>query len=119
MNSLKFAAKPFYKSLIEGIDKVCKENNVDSTHGLAHAMKIGRLTEKAVETETTMNEKDVEDVILAAYLHDIDDRKYFTTENCENAVRVLKELNISKESIKKIIQMIELVSFAKNGNTIN
>ena len=119
MNRLNFAAKPYYRSLIEGIDKICKENNVDSTHGLAHAIKIGKLTERAVETENKLSDRDVEDIVLAAYLHDIDDRKYFSTKDCQNAVRVLKEINISEESIKKIVQMIELVSFQKNGNTIS
>ena len=44
MNRINFAAKPYYRSLINGIDQICKENNVDSTHGLTHAMKIGILT---------------------------------------------------------------------------
>lgn len=41
MNFKSLSAKPFYESLLFNIQKICKENSVDDTHGLAHAVKIG------------------------------------------------------------------------------
>jgi len=41
MNFKSLSVKPFYESLLFNIQKICRENNVDDTHGLAHAVKIG------------------------------------------------------------------------------
>ena len=41
MSIQKLSAKPFYEALLFNIQRICKENNVDDTHGLAHAVKIG------------------------------------------------------------------------------
>lgn len=49
----------------------------------------------------------------------MDDRKYFKTHGYSNAVKVLTELNIPQTNIDKIVKMIDLVSFSKNGNTID
>jgi HD superfamily phosphodiesterase len=121
MQELTFAAKSYYPTLVDNIGRICKENHVDDTHGLAHALKIGQLTEQSISTEESLSSKDpdYDNIILAGYLHDIDDRKYFITQGCQNAVKVLKSIDISSENIAKIVSMIELVSFAKNGNTIS
>lgn len=60
-----------------------------------------------------------EDVICSAFLHDIDDRKYFNSTNYQNAKSVLEKMSLSSERVKRIITMIDLVSFAKNGNKIS
>jgi uncharacterized protein len=60
-----------------------------------------------------------EDLIYAALLHDIDDYKYFKTENYANAISVLNASNLDPQRIAKIVDMIGLVSFSKNGNTIS
>jgi len=49
MNTAKFASQPIYKSIIATIDQICRTNDVDATHGLAHALKIATLTEKALD----------------------------------------------------------------------
>lgn len=69
-------------------------NLVDDTHGLAHSVKIGREVEKALRSEPSFNVDDAfyENIILAGYLHDIDDRKYFKTSGYENATKVLKNI---------------------------
>lgn len=48
MNITKFTAKPFYQALISNIQQICKDNNVDDSHGLSHSIKIGSETEKAL-----------------------------------------------------------------------
>jgi hypothetical protein len=56
---------------------------------------------------------------MAALLHDIDDRKYFNSNNYENARYCLSEAGVTKErDVYSILKMIDLVSFSKNGNII-
>lgn len=58
-------------------------------------------------------------ILLACLLHDVDDRKYFPDNlKYENAVKILKELNIDDEDSKIIVHMVDIVSFSKNGDKI-
>ena len=54
-----------------------------------------------------------EDILLAALLHDADDRKFFGGES-RNAEEILTRVGASKERIEAIQRMIALVSFSKN-----
>ncbi len=91
MKHSPFSAKSYYHDLLEHIRLICQENKVDSTHGFEHAVKIGKETEKALISENNFNVDDpfFENIILAGYLHDLDDRKYFKTVNYSNAISVL------------------------------
>jgi hypothetical protein len=60
-----------------------------------------------------------DDLILAALLHDIDDHKYFKTEDYSNAKDVLNSVALDPLRVSKIVSMIALVSFSKNGNSIS
>ncbi len=57
-------------------------------------------------------------MIFAALLHDIDDHKYFKTVDNKNACEILKRIELDKQRSEKIIRMIDLVSFSKNGNNL-
>ena len=50
MNRTFFTAKEYYPCLLNHIKRICAENNVDDTHGLAHSVKIGKLTEEALHS---------------------------------------------------------------------
>ena len=52
--------------------------------------------------------------LLAALLHDVDDHKLFNTENNENARVFLSEHGISDDTIDRICDTINVVSFSKN-----
>ena len=62
-----------------------------------------------------------ESLELAGLLHDIDDEKIFKKHNIHdnvlypNAISLLEEMKKPKEQINLIIQLIDLVSFSKNG----
>ncbi len=66
-----------------------QENNVDSTHGMYHAMKIGNLTWRSLEEEDSLPNSVKEDILIASYLHDVDDRKYFPLNYKLNNARLL------------------------------
>ena len=56
---------------------------------------------------------------MASLLHDADDRKYFPlNKNYENAYEILLNCKLEKDRIKKIIEMIDVVSYSKNGDSI-
>jgi uncharacterized protein len=57
--------------------------------------------------------------MIAALLHDIDDRKYFNSNDFQNAKNIIEKLSIGMNRISRIITMIDLVSFSKNGNNFN
>lgn len=57
--------------------------------------------------------------MLASLLHDVDDHKYFKTKNYDNARFILGNVLRNEERIAKIVRMVDLVSFSKNGNQIN
>lgn len=84
MRGPNFLNQTLFQAVIPRIEAICKQNHVDDTHGLAHALKIASLTEKALHFEE-MDARSHDDLILAALLHDIDDHKYFKTIEYSNA----------------------------------
>lgn len=66
--------------------------------------------------ELKLDESNVEDVKLAAILHDVDDRKLYNSKNYENARALLAPYIKDPERIVWIIKMIEITSFSSNGN---
>jgi hypothetical protein len=51
MEARKFVQQRIFQGIIPSIETICTEMNVDDTHGLAHALKIVSLTEKALQFE--------------------------------------------------------------------
>jgi hypothetical protein len=56
--------------------------------------------------------------LLAALLHDADDRKLFGDKS-NNTENILKEIGVNDDRIKSIQEMIDLVSFSKNQGAVN
>src|SRR5204863_4319085 len=54
-------------------------------------------------------------IILAALLHDADDRKFFGDSNYKNARYLLRK--IPEGDVELVVHMIDLVSTSKNGNS--
>lgn len=48
----------------------------------------------------------------------MDDHKYFKTVDFANAVATLQSLPLPPPRLQKVISIIQLVSFSKNGNQI-
>ena len=86
--------------------------NDSSGHDYFHSLRVYKTALKIAQEENA----NTDIVALAALLHDVDDRKLSpqTYENKDNAVRFLKDKNVSDESISQICRIIDEVSF--NGN---
>lgn len=95
---------------IEYIEKLFAGNS--DGHGVDHTMRVYRNAMIIAETEPC----DKQIVALAALLHDTDDHKLFKTEDNANARGFLKEHNLEEQKIEQIIDIINTVSFSKNGD---
>lgn len=110
------------------LEKEMKENfplllEDKNGHDLKHFYRVVNHSIKALREEDLKNlpNSTKENIILASFLHDIDDQKFHQTENFFNARSLLIKLGknnreISNERIEDIIEMISLVSCSKNGD---
>lgn len=81
-------------------------------HDVSHTMRVYRNALLIADSEPSC---DVEQVALAALLHDVDDRKLFSTENNANARAFLESECVPQEKIEAICAIINAVSFSQNG----
>jgi HD superfamily phosphodiesterase len=98
--------------------KLCQDANVAPDHGLEHALAVAKLALIGLEDFPELYSKQALLVILAALMHDIDDPKIFKTENYANAIAFLKTVRLRKKDRRLVIEMISLVSYSKNKNSI-
>ena len=99
---LNMEALAYIRSLFDG--------NSDG-HGFDHSCRVWRNAMKIAETEAGC---DPCVVALAAILHDADDHKLFSTENNANARAFLNAHDVPQETIERICEAINAVSFQKN-----
>lgn len=100
------------------LEEVFKDK-VDSSHGVDHALAVLDHTVKALKCESTLDDDTKRQIVLASLLHDADDHKYFPdNQHYQNARSILSKLNVNEKDVEKIVEMIALVSVAKNGNSI-
>ncbi len=80
-------------------------------HDIAHTLRVYRNTLVIAETEPGC---DIYIAVLAALLHDADDHKLFSTENNANARVFLSENGVPQDTIDRICEVINAVSFSQN-----
>jgi len=109
-----------YEKLIVYVNELCK--NFVSGHGMDHFMNVTMHAIKALEYEPSLSDHTKELICIAAFLHDIDDKKLFPhSKNNENARSLLQKIrqDIDEKDIEDIIKMINYVSCSENGPTYN
>ena len=88
-------------------------NNSDG-HDFDHTLRV---YQTSIELAKNYKEADSFIISLASLLHDVDDHKLFDHTNNENAISFLKSQEVDQDTINKIINIINSVSFSKNkGN---
>ncbi len=99
--------------------------NISESHGLKHArivllhamLALNKYSDRINISQITLNDRFA--VLLAALLHDVDDRKYFPMhDNFENARIFMYIAHVDDDIQAAVIRMIGYVSASKNRDSI-
>jgi len=92
--------------------------NVCKSHGYSHAEEVFKNAMNALNSCTNnLDLKTIETILLAALLHDADDKKFFPKNlNNDNVRKILFDKH--EEFTRRVIEMINLVSCSVNGNSL-
>jgi uncharacterized protein len=102
----------------ELLQNILEEKDVSPCHGIEHAKTVMYHAWCALE-DYELSEEDQLSVLLAALLHDADDRKFFPEhKNYENLRKILQQTGKSNEFIEKVVYMVSIVSASKWGDKI-
>lgn len=114
------------RKAIQLYTSLLKMADVCPSHGIGHALKVLENCRRAIDAHLSqmqgekVNEELVLSTQLAALLHDADDHKLFPKNlNNENVIMVLQQAGASPRQIEEVIDMINLVSFRKNGDNVD
>jgi HD superfamily phosphodiesterase len=103
-------------SAIQGLVSLCETRQIPDHHGLKHALAVLDNAAIALRDFNLSFDEQIS-VLLAALLHDIDDRKFTVSADYSGARMILSA--IGYKDTESVIDMIKLVSCSDNGNTIN
>lgn len=107
---------PSYDIILNELREIMKNVNAPG-HGIDHFIAVYKRACKAA-TEENLPLKIKTQIIMAALLHDIDEKKFFPhNKNDENARCILSKLDYTSEDIEHVIDMIRLVSCSQNGDS--
>lgn len=104
-------------AILQALEALFADSDAGTDHGYAHAIAVMNHAICAAD-ELKLKPKRKYAVMLAALLHDADDRKFFKTANYANARRIMVEDGVDNAIIDLVIEMIDLVSMSKHGNNI-
>lgn len=105
----------FHKQILE-LRRILQ--NVCDSHNYEHAIAVMTHAHKATDVEETkLSPIEKRAILLAALLHDADDKKFFPKHlHNQNARFILQHETI--EFTECVIEMINLVSYSSNGDSI-
>lgn len=108
------------KLVVKELSKLFEQHKVCASHGTVHAIYVARHAARALQVCThKKTEKQALAVIIAALLHDADDRKFFPAhKDYQNARRIVGLANLDAEVEKLVVMMIGFVSASTNGNSV-
>ncbi|MBR3033004.1 MAG: HD domain-containing protein [Clostridiales bacterium] len=83
-------------------------------HDAEHSLRVYRNALNICKRIDKTCSPDMDIIVFASLLHDVDDHKLFHTENNANARAFLSEQGVNTEDIERIVSVINSVSFSKN-----
>ena len=83
-------------------------------HDAEHSLRVYRNALNICKRIDKTCSQDMDIIVFASLLHDVDDHKLFHTENNANARAFLSEQGVNTEDIERIVSVINSVSFSKN-----
>jgi uncharacterized protein len=108
---------------IAKVQEFVETHSLDKGHSLDHFLAVLGHTQKMVlyhRGEPKLTQEQIENLNLAALLHDVDARKFFPDHtDHENAMAILSELLPDEwVRVEEIIHLISMVSTSSNGNVV-
>lgn len=88
--------------------------NESSGHDYFHSVRVYKMAMKIAEEGIC--DKNI--IMMAALLHDVDDKKLFQTEHNANVRTVLMNVGISQKDIERVVAIIESVSYRGNDSVV-
>lgn len=106
-----------YKKYIDRLKSLLEEHKVCDSHGISHALKVYSHASNAISSIRNLTDDQKMAILLAALLHDADDRKFFpNNKNYDNLRKIVHD--VPNDVVELIIRMVDLVSSSKNGDSI-
>jgi len=119
MSYIDIIIKNIYEQIAPSLQKLFEDYKVGKDHDISHAVLVMNNCKNAIlESKEKYSEENIRNMLLAAILHDADDHKLFATKNNDNLRKIMKNAGCSKDSITKVVEMVELVSSSKNGDKL-
>ena len=103
-----FKNKGAFNQIMEHLQTLFKDNK--DGHDFDHTMRVCKNAKIIADREYC----DENIVLLAALLHDVDDHKLFDTVNNANARYLMASIGLDADTIEKVCQAINEVSFSHN-----
>jgi uncharacterized protein len=105
------------------LERFYKEHpEIKESHGLVHVMAVYHHAYKAVKVhQPPLSSRKSMEIQVAAFLHDVDDSKYFSLNPMDpypNAAKLMTAAFVPESSRQLILEMISLVSASVNGNHV-
>lgn len=121
--------------LLEEVQLFFENNKIEENHTFHHSKDVLNHLDNCLKYENINDNKKIISLKCAAILHDVDDKKFFSTKNYENARSILQNIknrildlrslylyqinhiyeHLDLIDIDLIIKIISLVSFSDNG----
>lgn len=110
------------ESTLQEVKLFYRENpQIKESHGLEHVLAVVSHAERAIACcSPSLSLNDAMEIIIASFLHDVDDSKYFPNETLpyQNAKTIMNTVGIPEASQERILNMIDWTSCSKNGNSV-
>ena len=111
------------EEITASVRKWCIDNKIPDDHGFSHYQEVSKHASFAVKDDTLLKPLEKQAIILAAFLHDVDDPKIesfligrkLTFEPYPIASSFLKDV-VSHEQTNLVLEMISYVSCSTNGD---
>jgi uncharacterized protein len=85
----------------------------DPAHDFLHASRVKRLSHLIANAEGVTNKVSLDNIAIAALLHDVEDPKFYTKDYSEVSIFLSKMESLSDERVDKIMRIIDGCSFRK------
>lgn len=117
-NVIQHNTKGYINVYKERTKALFDQHNVCESHGYLHAISVMNNSIQALRDQNYgLKQRTIEMIILAALLHDVDDKKIFPNNRNNQNVRMIlydKHSNF----VESVIEMINLVSCRDNGDRL-